>query len=190
MVLKPAVFLDRDGVIIENRPAYVRSWDDVSVFPSSITALAQLAASPYAVVIVTNQSPVGRGLITAAEADRINDRLVEILQSQGGRVDRVYLCPHTPEDRCDCRKPKPGLLLTAAQELSLDLSRSIMIGDALEDIRAGQSAGVSRTILVRTGRGMAQANLPAAQHLPPFDVCDSLLDAIQNILTLPPAAHG
>jgi D-glycero-D-manno-heptose 1,7-bisphosphate phosphatase len=95
------------------------------------------------------------------------------------------MCPHTPTDACACRKPKPGLLIAAASNLSIDLSQSIMIGDALDDLRAGQSAGVSRTILLLTGRGRSQLLLSSTQDLKPFEVFDALGEALDSILVQP-----
>jgi D-glycero-D-manno-heptose 1,7-bisphosphate phosphatase len=150
------MFLDRDGVVIENRAAYVRSWADVAFIPRALDALARLAATPYAVVLITNQAAVGKGLVTLAEALAINRRVCEAIRRAGGRVDAAYLCPHRPEDDCACRKPKPGLLLLAKRELELSLADSWIIGDAATDLQAGAAAGV-RGLLVRTGRGTEQA---------------------------------
>jgi D-glycero-D-manno-heptose 1,7-bisphosphate phosphatase len=178
MTKQPAIFLDRDGVIIENRRDYVRSWADVEVFPQALEALATLSRSSYCVVMITNQSAVGRGHISAETAAAINDRLLAVIRAAGGRVDAVYMCPHDPAAGCSCRKPRPGLLLRAAEDLRLDLSRSLMIGDALTDIQAGQAAGVARAILLRTGRGRDQERLPEAASLAPFAVYDDLLEAL------------
>jgi D-glycero-D-manno-heptose 1,7-bisphosphate phosphatase len=179
--MQPAIFIDRDGVIIENREHYVRVWEDVTLLPSSVKALASAAAGPWKVVIVTNQAGIGKGIIAGATANEINHKLRSAIQAQGGRIDGIYVCPHTVEDNCPCRKPKPGLLLQAAADLSIDLSASIMIGDALTDIQAGQNAGVARQILVQTGRGAAQALLPAAQYLAKFEIFPDLLAAISSI---------
>jgi D-glycero-D-manno-heptose 1,7-bisphosphate phosphatase len=177
---RPALFLDRDGVIIQNRPDYVRSWADVDIYPEALQALAAFSEQPYQIIIVTNQSAIGRGLLSLAEAEAINNRLVEVIEAAGGRVDAVFMCPHAPEANCDCRKPKPGLLLQAAEATSLDRGRSLMIGDALSDLRAGRSAGVGRSILVRTGRGKQQETLAEAEELRPFPVFDTLADALEN----------
>ena len=186
----PAIFLDRDGVIIENRSDYVRSWKDVDIYPQALKALANIKDSPYKIVIVTNQSAVGRGLITIEMANEINDRLVAEINKHGGRIDGVFICPHTPEDNCQCRKPQPGLLFTAAKELSLDLERSVMIGDALSDLQAGQIAGVERTILVLTGRGAEQLNLRQSVNLRPFQIFDTFSEALDSIIKYtPPTSH-
>jgi D-glycero-D-manno-heptose 1,7-bisphosphate phosphatase len=179
----PAIFLDRDGVIIENRADYVRSWSDVVVFPQALEALAKLSASPYKIVFVTNQSAIGRGIISLETAEEINRRLVALVEAAGVRVDGIFMCPHAPEDGCDCRKPRPGLLLQAARALDLDLSRSILIGDALTDLMAGQAAGVGRLALVRSGRGAEQIRLPRPEGLKPFPAYDTLAEALADFVS-------
>ncbi len=180
--LYSALFLDRDGVIIENRDNYVRAWEDVAFIPGALAALTQIRNSPYKIVIVTNQSAIGRGIITRQTAEEINTRVVQEIEAAGGRVDAVFMCPHTPDEHCSCRKPQPGLLLQAAEALSLDLSRSILIGDAVSDIQAGQAAGLLHTVLVCTGRGASQSQLPAAQHLQPFIQFENLQAAVQALI--------
>lgn len=174
----PAIFLDRDGVIIENRAEYVRRWEDVTFIPEALTALKALSHTRYKIVIVTNQSAVGRGIVPLAAAEQIGERIVEVIKKNSGHVDGVFVCYHAPDANCDCRKPRPGLLFQAAAALSIDLSRSVMVGDAISDIQAGQNAGVQQTFLVRTGRGAAQAALPEAAHLRHFRICDTLADVV------------
>ena len=178
----PAIFLDRDGVIIENRANYVRSWQDVVTFPGALKALAALKETEFKIVIVTNQSAVGRGIISLAEAQAINTQLLQVIQQHGGRIDRVFMCVHAPPQGCECRKPRPGLIIQAASEQLLDLKRSFLIGDALSDIRAGQNAGIPINILVKTGRGEAQSRLPEAQTLKPFLIYDRFEDAVFSLL--------
>ena len=153
-----AVFLDRDGVINENRDDYIKTWDEVRFLPGVFEALARLALTSFRIVLVTNQSPIGRGILTEEQVEAINGRLVAEIESHSGRVDGVYYCPHHPDDHCGCRKPQPGLLLQAARELDLDLSRSYLIGDAVSDVEAALAAGCS-PILVLTGRGQQQQRL-------------------------------
>jgi D-glycero-D-manno-heptose 1,7-bisphosphate phosphatase len=180
--LTPAIFLDRDGVLIENQANYVRSWEDVILFPQAIAAVAAVSQLPYKIVIVTNQSAVGQGLISLATAEAINRRLVNIIVEANGRVDAVFVCPHAPDAGCPCRKPEPGMLLEAAAQLRLDLSRSIMIGDALTDVAAGRRAGVAASALTLTGRGAFQAQLPEAEALRPFPVFADLSAALRGLL--------
>jgi D-glycero-D-manno-heptose 1,7-bisphosphate phosphatase len=180
----PAIFLDRDGVIIENRKDYVRDWSQVEIFPKAIRALSLPAVRNYKIVVVTNQSAVGRGLITLETAMDINKKLVSLIQQNNGQIDGVYICPHKPEDGCSCRKPEPGMLLQAAKELSLDLRRSWMIGDAWSDVAAGQAAGVRQTILLRTGRGAEQLNQPRSEKITGQLVFDDLSQAMDAILAI------
>ena len=152
------MFLDRDGVIIENRSDYVKSWEEVCFLPGALEALRRLSRTEYALVLVTNQSAVGRGIISLEQATEINRRVIAEIGAQGGRVDASYMCPHRPDEGCDCRKPAPGMLLQAAEELDLDLTRSYVIGDAASDVEAAWAAGV-HGILVLTGLGKEQVGL-------------------------------
>jgi len=156
--VQPAVFLDRDGVIIENRSDYVKSWEEVRFLPGALEALRRLNRTEYALVLVTNQSAVGRGIISLGRAMEINRRVIAEIEAQGGRIDASYVCPHRPDEGCNCRKPAPGMLLRAAKELELDLAHSYAIGDAVSDIEAAQAIG-ARGILVLTGRGKEQVAL-------------------------------
>ena len=178
----PALFLDRDGVIVENRPNYIHSWADIFIFPQALEALVKVRIAPYKIVIATNQSAIGRGLISFSEAEAINQRLVAEIEAAGGRIDAVFMCPHTPEENCSCRKPLPGLLFQAAESLSIDLKNSILIGDALSDIIAGQAAGVQKNVLVRTGRGAIQANLANTVSVEPFLIYDTLAQALADLI--------
>ena len=177
----PAVFLDRDGVIIQNRENYVRSWEDVEFLPFSLHALKQLSQSSYKIIIFTNQSAIGRGIITIEQADAINQRIVKEITDAGGRIDGLFLCPHAPDDNCLCRKPLPGLILQAAEALSIDLSMSALIGDALTDIQAGIKAGIQTLILVKTGRGQEQHQSHQIKNFPQLIFTDHLLSAISII---------
>jgi D-glycero-D-manno-heptose 1,7-bisphosphate phosphatase len=180
----PSIFLDRDGVLIENNPNYIRSWSDVYVYPEAVQALVRAHSSHYKFVIITNQSAIGRGLVTFEIVNEINLKLISEIQSHGGRIDGIYTCPHKPEDDCPCRKPKPGLILQAAKELSLDLNNSIMIGDALTDIIAGYRAGIPTNALVLTGRGRDQVSLIETSHLKSIQVYKTLEEALESLLTI------
>jgi D-glycero-D-manno-heptose 1,7-bisphosphate phosphatase len=175
-----AVFLDRDGVLIANRYNYVRAWEEVHFLPGALRAAAGIVEMDLPIVIVTNQSAVGRGLIAPKEVEHIHAQMIAAMQGRGVPVAGVYFCPHHPDAGCACRKPEAGLLLQAANDLDLDLSKSFMIGDALTDVLAGQRAG-ARSILLMTGRGAMQLSGPRPAPLAPFDVARDLAEAVDLI---------
>jgi D-glycero-D-manno-heptose 1,7-bisphosphate phosphatase len=156
--LKSAVFLDRDGVVIEDGH-YLGDSSRIRLVPGSAEAIAALNQAGWLVVIVTNQSGVARGVFTIESVDEVHMQLSELLRGFGAKVDAYRFCPHHPEAlnpeyrlACDCRKPRPGMLLSAARELGVELESSWMIGDRTTDLEAGVAAGC-RTVLVRTGYG-------------------------------------
>lgn len=158
MNLRPAIFLDRDGVVIEDTH-YLASPSQVRFVPGSADAIAALNRAGWPVVVVTNQAGVGRGLFPLDAVHAVHQHIAEQLAGYGARIEAFYFCPHhpaaeVPEYRtaCGCRKPQPGMLRQAAAELGLDLANSWMIGDRESDLAAGAAAG-TRTILVRTGYG-------------------------------------
>lgn len=152
-----AVLLDRDGVINWNRPDYVKSWEEFSFLDGALDALHQLASTSFNVVVVTNQSAINRNLVTRQMVESIHLHMVEEIVQAGGRVDGVFYCPHRPDEGCECRKPRPGLIFRAQRELNLDLSRSYLIGDSSEDVEAARACGCI-PILVKTGRGELAAH--------------------------------
>jgi D-sedoheptulose 7-phosphate isomerase len=161
-LVQPVVFLDRDGVINVNRPDYVKSWDEFQLFPDVAPAIRRLNEAGYAVVVVTNQSAIGRGIVSAATVDQLNARMCSLLAAQGAWISRVYYCPHRPDDHCLCRKPHAGLIQQALAELPIDARKAFMVGDHVSDIAAGRSCGLT-TVLVTTGRGAVEecgANMP------------------------------
>lgn len=150
-----AVFLDRDGVIIENVADYVRSTRDVVAIDGSPAAIAALHAAGIRTVIVSNQSMVGRKLVTAEVAENIQEHVVEMVTTQPGAILASYMCLHAPSDGCRCRKPGPGLLEQASEDLGIELGSSVLIGDAMSDVDAARAVGAT-AILVGTGRGRSQ----------------------------------
>jgi D-glycero-D-manno-heptose 1,7-bisphosphate phosphatase len=150
-----AVFIDRDGVICHNRHDHVKNWEEFAFLPGALEALVGLASSDLYIVIITNQAIINRHIVSAEVVEGIHVRMVQAIEAAGGRVDRVMYCPHRPDEHCACRKPQPGMLLKATEELGLDLSRSYLIGDAETDMQVGEAAGCRR-YLVLTGRGRRQ----------------------------------
>lgn len=176
-----AVFLDRDGVINDERPGYVQRWEQVHFLEGVMPALARLAESEFKIVVVTNQSAIGRGIVDRVCVDEIHRRMLEQIRQHGGRIDRIYVCPHRPEEGCECRKPAPGLLQQAQSELGVDLSRSYLIGDHTTDLAAARAVGATG-ILVRTGRGgQAAQELVRGDGSPPV-VMEDLAAAVDWIL--------
>jgi L-threonylcarbamoyladenylate synthase len=147
---RPAVFLDRDGTLIEDRGDLSRP-ADVVLFPDAIPALRRLAEQ-FELFIVTHQGGVGRGVLTMRDVDRIHHELLSRLQAQGVRIRRVYVCPHRRDELCECIKPKPTFLLAAAKEFGIDLRRSFTVGDHPHDVQLGRAAGATG-LYVRTGHG-------------------------------------
>lgn len=158
-----AAFIDRDGVLNEDH-GYVCRAEDFHWLPGAVQALQELQRAGYALVVVTNQSGIGRGLYTAADMDTLHHHMRAQLQHHGVTVDGIYACPHHPDAAlpayrlaCHCRKPQPGMVLQAARELGLDLAASCLFGDKPSDIEAGRSAGVGRSWLVHGPDGLARA---------------------------------
>ena len=177
-----AIFLDRDGVIIENRPNYVRSWNDVHIFPQALDSLAKIRKTHHKIFIITNQSVIGRGLISQKIIEQINQQLLGEIRKKGGRIDGIYMCPHAPADNCPCRKPKPGLLFQAAHDFSIDLKNSLMIGDALTDLKAARAAGLTQVALLRTGLGAQQEQNPEISKMQPFPIFNTLAEALNRLV--------
>lgn len=175
-----AIFLDRDGVICENRTDHVKNWDEFRFLPGVKNSLAALSRLGLPIVVVTNQAVVNRKLVPPWVLDDIHRRMVAEVEAFGGHIDRVLYCPHRPEDGCACRKPQPGMLLQAAYEMGIDLSRSYLVGDAATDLEAGQRVGC-QLFLVLTGRGMQQL-LPSFRRVGRFTITRNLMEATAHIL--------
>jgi len=177
---RPAVLLDRDGVINRNRTDYVKSWDEFEFLPGSLEALRMLAEQGTRVIVVTNQSVVGRGIIPQDELDRIHARMTREIEAHGGRIDAILCCSHSPDDGCLCRKPRPGLLLEAMDRFQLDPNLCYVVGDSLNDLMAARAAGLP-FVMVLTGRGRESLSHPLC-GCPPSWVASDLRAAAGWIL--------
>jgi D-glycero-D-manno-heptose 1,7-bisphosphate phosphatase len=182
---RPALFLDRDGVL--NRllvKAYVTRWEEFEWLPAARAALRLAHGAGWLCVVVTNQAGVGRGLQSQQALDAIHARMRREAAAAGGRIAAVYACPHRPEDGCGCRKPQPGLLHRAAAELNLDLTASYLVGDSAADVGAAEAAGVS-WLLVRTGAGEEEQR--AHPQWPRARICRDVLEAVERVGRCPAA---
>ncbi|QOW01839.1 D-glycero-alpha-D-manno-heptose-1,7-bisphosphate 7-phosphatase [Rhodococcus pyridinivorans] len=186
-ISRPAVFLDRDGVVIDNCDTYVRHPSDVTFLPGVIDAVRKLSERRD-VVIVTNQSVIGRGFVPAETILEIHQSIVDSLIAGGADITGSVICPHDPSSRCTCRKPEPGMLIAASQAWGCQLEGSWMVGDALTDIQAGAAVGC-QTMLVRTGRGEYQEHATRLSH-PECVVVPSLLVGVDRLLADPTNAKS
>lgn len=186
--MKRAAFLDRDGVInVEH--GYVHTWEDFEFVPGSIDAMRRLHQAGYALVVVTNQSGLARGMYTEAQYQQLTTTLREHLSTQGVPLAGVYHCPHHPKGTvaalaidCDCRKPAPGMLLRAARELQLSLPDSLMVGDKAGDAEAARAAGVGTVMLVHSGHALSAQDTARADS-----VHADLAAAVAHVLSHAPA---
>ncbi len=165
-VSNPAIFLDRDGVINEDT-GYVSQVDDFHFLPGVIDALQLLKKKGYLLVVVTNQSGIARGYFSEDDFMNLTEWMDWSLADRDVDLDGIYFCPHHPDHGapCDCRKPEPGMLLLAQQELGIDMSRSYMVGDKPSDLKAAVNAGVSHKIMVRTGKPVTETGSALADAL-------------------------
>lgn len=184
----PAVFIDRDGTLTEE-VGYVNHPKRLRLIPRAADAVRLLNERGLPAVVVTNQSGVARGFFSEEVLHAVNAELIAHLKAQGAFIDGLYVCPHHPTEgqppyraRCDCRKPKPGLLFQAAAELGLDLAASYMVGDKISDVAVGRGAGTA-AILVLTGYGLGEWEYrrPRWKCTPDY-VAQDLMDAVQWIL--------
>ena len=148
------VFLDRDGVINENPPdrGYVCNWSDFYFISNSLKAIQLLTQTDYRIFIVTNQAGIGKGIFTEQQLAEIHKRMLNEINEADGRIERIYYCPHQPNAGCNCRKPKNGMLLKAANDYAFDLLSTYLIGDSISDMQAAENASVM-PMLVLTGHG-------------------------------------
>jgi len=154
---KKVVFLDRDGVI-NKEVGYLHKIEDFQFIDGVFDACLNLQSLGFELVVITNQSGIGRGYYSKDEFHTVNDWMLQQFNNQGVNILDVFFCPHGPEDGCSCRKPKPGMLLTAKEKYDIDMSQSWMIGDKEADITAANGAGIQNTILVKSGHAIDENN--------------------------------
>lgn len=182
MALDKVIFLDRDGVINHDSPEYIKNWDEYRFLPGSLEALAALTAAGYHLILITNQSIIGRGMVPPDTLEQIHRRLKAAVEAAGGRIFDIIFCPHHPDDGCACRKPRPGMIEQARARHGVNVSSAVMIGDNAKDVQCGFNAGCGATILVRTGSGVQAQKDLAGMGITPTAVAENLSDAAKMIL--------
>jgi len=178
------VILGRDGILNIYREDHVKSPDEWEPIPNALEAVARLNHAGWHTVVATNQSGIGRGMIDMASINTVHQRMMQRLAEAGGRLDAVFFCPHTPEDDCDCRKPRPGLMKQIAQRYGIELRTVPMVADTLRDLQAAHAAGCEPH-LVRTGRAAALTDkqvVEIVQQVPMTEVHDSLSEFVDFLL--------
>ncbi|WP_295584247.1 D-glycero-beta-D-manno-heptose 1,7-bisphosphate 7-phosphatase [uncultured Lamprocystis sp.] len=180
MAVERFVAIDRDGVINEDSDEYIKSESEWNPIAGSIDGIARLTQAGFRIAIVTNQSGLARGLFDLSALNGIHKKLQDCLSRQGGRVEMIFFCPHGPTDHCNCRKPKPGLLLAIEDRFNLDLTGLPFIGDSFSDIEAARNVGME-PILVRTGKG-EQTLLDHSRRLSGIRVFTNLNEATHDLL--------
>ena len=180
-MLRKVVFLDRDGVINEDSADYVKSWAEFHFIPGSLEALRRLRAHGFKTFLITNQSAVDRRLMSRADLEYIHVKMGHAVENYGGRIEDIFFCPHLPEEECNCRKPKPGLIFEAQRRYGIKLPAAYLVGDSVKDIQCARNAGCGFAVLVRTGNGRNSEKMLVEKKLVDH-VADDLLDAVQWII--------
>ncbi len=185
-MLSKVVFLDRDGVINRDSPNYITSWQQFEFLPRSRRALARLKRAGFTTIVITNQSAVGRGIMTLATLNDLHARMCAAVRAAGGEIRDIFFCPHHPDQACTCRKPRPGLIWAARERHAIDLSRAVMVGDSPKDIAAARAAGVHLAVLVRTGNGAEAEKALSGRLDRPDHVAADLFAAVDWIIAHDP----
>jgi len=179
--MKKILILDRDGVINQDSDAFVKSAAEWIPLPGSIEAIAKLYKAGWILAVATNQSGLARGKFSPLDLDNQHTKMLNLIHQAGGDLHHIAWCPHGPDDSCDCRKPKAGLLDQISQALDLDLTGGFMVGDALRDLQAGQAKGC-QAVLVRTGKGMK--TLATGEGLEGVMIVDNLAELADYLLAI------
>ncbi|MDF1591735.1 MAG: D-glycero-beta-D-manno-heptose 1,7-bisphosphate 7-phosphatase [Desulfobacterales bacterium] len=180
------VFLDRDGVINRDSPDYIKSWSEFDFLPGSLGALKRLTQKGFTIIVITNQSAVNRGMIPIKDLEFMHSNMRSAVNANGGKVYDIFFCPHTPDDHCSCRKPKPGLIHQAQSRYALDIKSAYMVGDSAKDVECARNAGCGYAILVQTGNGAEAETILTRKNILPDYVAADLDDAASWIIAHDP----
>jgi D-glycero-D-manno-heptose 1,7-bisphosphate phosphatase len=182
--LENVVFLDRDGVINLDRSDYIKSWSEFKFIPRSIEAIKELTLKGFHVIVITNQSVINRNMLSAKGLENILSMMKNKIRSGGGFIKDIFYCPHIPEDKCDCRKPRPGLIFQAQKAYSIDLNDAVMVGDSAKDIECARNAGCGKAVLVKTGNGAKAEKTLEKKNIYPDFFAQDLYEAVQWIVDI------
>ncbi len=181
---RKVVFLDRDGVINRDSAEYIKSWSEFEFLPGSLEAIRRLTLRGFTTIVITNQSVINRNMTSRTGLEYMHTMMKTAVRAHGGEIKDIFFCPHIPEDRCDCRKPKPGLIYQARHKYQVDLAAAVMVGDSAKDIECARNAGCGHAVLVHTGKGAAAESILKAKKIFPDYVARDLLDAVDWILSI------
>ncbi len=176
------VFLDRDGVVNQDSPDYIKDPEEFHFIPDSPEAIALLNRHGFQVILITNQSLIGRGMAPVSTLEAIFDKMKAGVKAVGGNLLDIFYCPHTPDAGCDCRKPKPGLIEQACAAHTIDPKASIMVGDSVKDVECGRNAGCDAVALVKTGNGEKSLEVLKTQGFVPEIIGDDLMAVARSII--------
>ncbi len=177
MLKKRYILLDRDGVINHDSDHFIKSPEEWQPIEGSLEAIALLNRHGYKIAVITNQSGLARGLFDEPMLEKVHAKMQQMIEEKGGKIAAIYVCPHGPNDECNCRKPKPGMLEAFASEHNVDLKDIAFIGDSLRDIQAARAAG-AQSILVKTGKGQKTLDNNPDLNIPVFE---NLYEAAKHI---------
>lgn len=180
--LQKVVFLDRDGVINRDSADYIKSRSEFEFLPGSLEAIKLLVLNGFMIIVITNQSVINRNMVTREDLEQIHRMMTAAVRARGGEIRDIFYCPHMPQDRCDCRKPAPGLIFQARQKYRIDIETAVMVGDSAKDIECARNAGCGRAVLVQTGNGITDENILKTKNIFPDYVARDLLDAAKWII--------
>jgi histidinol-phosphate phosphatase family protein len=175
-----AVFLDRDGTVIFDRN-YLSSPGQVKLYSFAAESINKLRSAGFKIIVVTNQSGIGRGIFTEKDLRKVNEKFLFLLKTTGAKIDALYYCPHVDSDECSCRKPKIGMVLRGAADFNIDLKKSYTVGDSIRDYLLGFNMS-GKGIFVLTGHGRKQRNDLVKEKVKPLVVCRTLKQAANFII--------
>lgn len=175
------IAIDRDGVINEDSPAYIKSPDEWHPIPGSLEAIAKLNHAGFKVAVATNQSGIARKLFTPQTLENIHQKMRQELAKAGGHLDGIFVCPHGPNDNCPCRKPKPGLLLQIIAQFQIEPQEMLAIGDSMRDVLAARAAGC-KIVLVKTGNGEKTLAEVGKENLQDVEIFANLKEATEDLI--------